>query len=730
MRHSTEFETSSEDGADFSETDDEKQQAQDLEVLKMRHKCVAEDTKMRLTREDIEDLKMNHWPTMTRHIPRPTSPVASSSRTQPLTRERIAERPWLTDSVVAALEQKEKAARDHRRHMDAISKQLRKQKAKEIKRQREEQQDAAAAGKGRIGGQIQGGRMLIGSVLVRKAPPVRSSKKFEPKTEASRQAEEMKKVNQMCKRMLIQTGRLAFPEQCRRGAVVGADGSRPKRLFAKQLTESAEEMMRKLEEEPANVAQGDTAATADDSGEKVEVARAGSNTDGNEEEITAGLKNLFATTAGEVQAKEEYVTKEVGRFEELKADQERRESADEESDGEAICLRSHFASRPICLGDSDVSETTRILRHMIAVIATTITLKGSRIVRYNNPQRETRLPSRTLSRSKSSFGMLSVVSKALTWKSLFRKASKTTIDPSEPNLYDKAQKELQDRMLMVTRKLQAAELRPSDRGYRVSSSEQRRSFGVHAPRPPTQTTELAESARQASRRRKQAEAARRQEARARATLELQRKEEEDRRVFVTLPSSDAEGSSNDEDSSSEASSSDQASEAPTAVEELQMQLRARARHQSFEGTLSLERLKVPLLRYAVAAIVVIPHAGRDSSLSGMHGLVVLSDRMRAILEEALPEAARYISSPSEGRMREKVQVLDLATNKPDYSLLADLPPPLRNARPVDAGVGVLHARLLQVNADKDLTDSVLVTVNSDNTLKVGRNMNSKTETCR
>ncbi|KAF4712373.1 hypothetical protein FOZ63_014519, partial [Perkinsus olseni] len=108
----------------------------------------------------------------------------------------------------------------------------------------------------------------------------------------------------------------------------------------------------------------------------------------------------------------------------------------------------------------------------------------------------------------------------------------------------------------------------------------------------------------------------------------------------------------------------------------------------------------------------------NSSLSGMHGPVVLSDRMRAILEEALPEAARYISSPSEGRMREKVQVLDLATNKPDYSLLVDLPPPLRNARPVDAGVGVLHARLLQLDADKDLPDSVLVTVNSDNTLKI------------
>ncbi|KAF4713908.1 hypothetical protein FOZ62_023010, partial [Perkinsus olseni] len=69
-------------------------------------------------------------------------------------------------------------------------------------------------------------------------------------------------------------------------------------------------------------------------------------------------------------------------------------------------------------------------------------------------------------------------------------------------------------------------------------------------------------------------------------------------------------------------------------------------------------------------------------------------------------------------MREKVQVLDLATNKPDYSLLVDPPPPVRNARPVYAGVGALHARLLQLNADKDLPDSVLVTVNSDNTLKI------------
>ncbi|KAF4756051.1 hypothetical protein FOZ62_031320, partial [Perkinsus olseni] len=382
-----------------------------------------------------------------------------------------------------------------------ISKQLRKQKAKEIKRQREEQQDAAAAGKGRIGGQMQGSRMLT----VREAPAGRSSKKLEPKTEASRQAEEMKKVNQMCKRMLIQTGRLAFPEQCRRGAVVDADGSRPKRLFAKQLTESAEEMMRKLEEEPANVAQVVVHS----------LSKRDSDAFSRETQplqLTTRDRKARGPSADRTQTGMRKKSQRVGRFEELKADQERSESADEESDG-----------------DSDVSETTRILRHM-----------------YNNPQRETRLPSRTLSRSKSGFGMLSVVSKALTWKSLFRKASKTTIDPSEPDLYDKAQKELQDRMLMVTRKLQAAELRTSDRGHRASSPEQRRSFGIQAPRPPTQTTDLAKSARQASRRRKQAEAARRQEAKAKAALELQRKEEEDRRVFVTLPSSDADDSSNDE----------------------------------------------------------------------------------------------------------------------------------------------------------------------------------------
>ncbi|KAF4689466.1 hypothetical protein FOZ63_009212 [Perkinsus olseni] len=148
-------------------------------------------------------------------------------------------------------------------------------------------------------------------------------------------------------------------------------------------------------------------------------------------------------------------------------------------------------------------------------------------------------------------------------------------------------------MLIVTRKLQAAELRTSDRGHRASSPEQRRSFGIQAPRPPTQTTDLAKSARQASRRRKQAEAARRQEAKAKAALELQRKEEEDRRVFVTLPSSDADDSSNDEDSSSEASSSDRASEAPTVVEELQMQLRARARHQSFVRRLGPRRSNTP-----------------------------------------------------------------------------------------------------------------------------------------
>ncbi|KAF4673249.1 hypothetical protein FOL47_010786 [Perkinsus chesapeaki] len=605
--------TDSED-SEHVETDEENEQTRkSFNELKKRHRSVVEDSRLRLTREDLEDLRMNHWPTMTCNLNPNRTDSALDTSELPLTRERTAARPWLTESVIAALERKEKAAREHRHLMEKIAHELEKQKRKQLKKAQEERE--------RMGPEANSNMIKVDG---QKPDPLLKVEDLGQSTKESQQAREMKQVVQMGKRMLFRfrpDGWLSQSSNTDEQSPEREPSDVPAaRLFTKRLTQSAEEMMQRIEgdrqpKEKLTSAKGTALDLGSPAGGLLR-----SNTVGNEEKITEGLKSLFAITVDDVKAKEEYVAHEVDRFECLRRDQQDEESS----------------------GDSDGGTPTE------------------RAISQKLPEFSDKCTSA-------------------------RYPSFIEHDTS------KAQADIQDKMLSLTRKMQAARSQASFRSECKPSHSNQRYAGGRSD----DIVDLARSARHVAQRAREADERRLRQTEAKARFDLALSEE------ITEnppdPGSETDDGSSEEESeetSCEASSnSDTASEAPTAVQELRMQLRARARRDSF-------------------------HRRLDASMSGVRTHAELSPMMAVVMEESLPEAKHFIYINNGESVEANIQVVDVTDTEVEQTFVTNPQLPLRNVRLMDSKTEVLHAKLLSIKGLEGLPDSLLVTVNSDGTLRV------------